>query len=558
MNTALKPMYEWKTIPWKKVERQVFKLQKRIYQASLCDDRKTVHKLQRLLMKSWYARLLATRRVTQDNQGKKTPGIDGIVVLTPKERIKLAESLDFKQKPEPVRRVYIPKPGQSEKRLLGIPVIRDRALQAVVKQVIEPEWEAKFEANSYGFRPGRGCHDAIQAIFTGIVHQPKYVLDADIAKCFDMIDHQPLLNKLQTFSKMRTIIKQWLKAGIIDKNVLQKTDTGTQQGSVVSPVLANIALHGLETAIVSNTSKWAIIDDRKVSWTPKVIRYADDFVVLHRDLQVVEQLKQRISDWLADMGLTLKLEKTQITHTLQEPLRAKPGFDFLGFNIRQYPVGRSNIDQEQINFKTFIKPSKKGVQRHLDRLREVIDNHKSDGQDKLINTLNPIIRGWCNYYSTVVSKEVFSKANYATFQMLWAWAKRRHPDKSKRWIYCRYWKRWNGKIEFKADNTDKLLNHHETPIRRHIKVQGNRSPYDGDWVYWATRMGRHPEISDKLAGLLKKQQGLCVHCGLYFKEEDRLSIAIKKIALSGKNRYRMESKLLHKHCHDKKTKTYLR
>lgn len=153
---------------------------------------------------------------------------------------------------------------------------------------------------------------------------------------------------------------------------------------------------------------------------------------------------------------------------------------------------------------------------------------------------------------------VFYVFNYATFQMLWAWAKRRHPDKSKRWIYCRYWKCWNGKIEFKTDNTDKLLNHHETPIRRHIKVRGNRSPYDGDWVYWATRMGRHPEISDKLAGLLKKQQGLCVHCGLYLKEEDRLSIAIKKIVLSGKNRYRMESKLLHKHCHDKKTKTYLR
>ncbi|SMC69860.1 Group II intron, maturase-specific domain [Sporomusa malonica] len=234
-----------------------------------------------------------------------------------------------------------------------------------------------------------------------------------------MIDHRSLLNKLQTFPKMRTIIKQWLKAGIIDKNVFQKTNTGTQQGSVVSPVLANIALHGLETAIISNTSKWAIIDDRKVSWTPKVICYADDFVVLHRDLRVLEQLKQRVSDWLADMGLSLKPEKTQITHTLQGPSGAKPGFDFLGFTIRQYPVGKYNGAPKQIIFKTLIKPSKKGVQRHLERLREIIDNHKSDGQGKLINTLNPI-RGWCNYYSTVVSKQTFSKANYATFQMLWA------------------------------------------------------------------------------------------------------------------------------------------
>jgi len=242
-------MYRWEHLPWETIERQVFKLQKRIYQASQRGDVKTVHSLQRLLMKSWSAKCLAVRRVTQDNQGKKTAGVDGVKSLSPVQRLILVRSLKLTPKAKPVRRVWIPKPGTQEKRGLGIPVMYDRALQGLVKLALEPEWEAKFEPNSYGFRPGRSCHDAMTAIWIGINKLDKYVLDADIAKCFDRINHQALLEKLSTMPKVRHIIKAWLKAGVMEGETLFPTEEGTPQGGVVSPLLANIALHGLETAV---------------------------------------------------------------------------------------------------------------------------------------------------------------------------------------------------------------------------------------------------------------------------------------------------------------------
>lgn len=243
------PRVEWKTIPWRKLERKVFKLQKRIYKASENGDARTVRKLQKTLIRSWSAKCLAVRRVTQDNQGKKTAGIDGVKSLKPGQRLTLVKNLRLTQKAKPTRRVWIPKPGKDEKRPLGIPTMNDRALQALVKQALEPEWEALFEPNSYGFRPGRSCHDAIEAIFQAIVHLPKFVLDADIAKCFDQIDHQALLEKVNTFPVMRRQIRAWLKAGVMDGKNLFPTNEGTPQGGVISPLLANIALHGMENHI---------------------------------------------------------------------------------------------------------------------------------------------------------------------------------------------------------------------------------------------------------------------------------------------------------------------
>lgn len=276
MSTATLPMYEWNTIPWPKLQRNVFKLQKRIYQASLRGDTPTVHKLQKLLLSSHSARMLATRRVTQDNQGKNTPGVDKKARLDPADRMNMARLLHFGQKPSPLRRVWIPKPKSQEKRPLGIPTLWDRALQFWVKLAMEPEWEAKFEPNSYGFRPGRGCHDAIEAIFSGIVRKPKFVLDADIAKCFDRIDHDALLAKLGTFPSLKRIIRGWLRAGIFENRQLLPTTAGTPQGGVISPLLANIALHGLEKVIVDSFPATCRKNGKDVAWKPKVIRYADD------------------------------------------------------------------------------------------------------------------------------------------------------------------------------------------------------------------------------------------------------------------------------------------
>jgi RNA-directed DNA polymerase len=247
--TSLKTTAEWRSINWKKLERRVFKLQKRIYRASERGDIKALRKLQKMLMKSWSAKTLAVRRVTQDNQGKKTAGVDGVKSLTPKQRLDLVSKLHLGTKASPTRRVWIPKPGTEEKRPLGIPTMKDRALQALVKLALEPEWEARFEPNSYGFRPGRSCHDAIGAIFLSIKHKAKYVLDADIAKCFDRINQRKLLHKLNTFPTMRRQIKSWLKAGVMDGKELFPTSEGTPQGGVISPLLANIALHGMEYRI---------------------------------------------------------------------------------------------------------------------------------------------------------------------------------------------------------------------------------------------------------------------------------------------------------------------
>jgi RNA-directed DNA polymerase len=274
MDTVKQPMYEWNELPWRKLERQVFKLQKRIYQAAQRGDVRAVHRLQRLLMRSHAAKCLAVRRVTQDNRGKKTAGVDGVTALTPSRRLALVHSLRTHRGAQPLRRVWIPKPGSDERRPLGIPVIADRARQTLVKLVLEPEWEARFEPNSYGFRPGRGCHDAIEAIFTSINKQPKFVFDADIAKCFDRINHQALLRKLHTLKTIRQSIKAWLKAGVMDGPTLFPTEQGTPQGGAISPLLANIALHGLETTLMealNHTKSNANRDDYGSCGTPMTL-----------------------------------------------------------------------------------------------------------------------------------------------------------------------------------------------------------------------------------------------------------------------------------------------
>ena len=244
-NTSLKTTGEWHSLNWRKLEKAVFKLQKRIYKASLRGDVRAVRRLQKTLMKSWYAKCLAVRRVTQDNQGKSTAGVDGVKSLSPAARFTLVDNLKLGSKVRPTRRVWIPKPGSEEKRPLGIPIMYDRALQSLVKLAIEPEWEVKFEPNSYGFRPGRSCHDAVGAIFNAIRYKTKFVLDADIAKCFDRIDHEALLRKLKTSATIRRQVRSWLKAGVMDSKQLFPTSEGTPQGGVISPLLANIALHGM-------------------------------------------------------------------------------------------------------------------------------------------------------------------------------------------------------------------------------------------------------------------------------------------------------------------------
>ena len=560
MNTVeQQPMYEWKELPWQQIERRVFKLQKRIYRASSRGDVKAVHNLQQLLMNSWSAKCLATRRVTQDNQGKKTAGIDGVKSLTPAARLKLVTRLNLKLKAKPVRRVWIPKPGTTEKRGLGIPVMADRACQALVKLGLEPEWEAKFEANSYGFRPGRGCHDALRAIRSHINQQPKYVLDADIAQCFDRINHTALLDKLKTFPMLRRVIKAWLKAGIMDEETLFPTEEGTPQGGVISPLLANVALHGIETDLKASFPATLKRDGELLRhWQPTLIRYADDLVVLHRNLTIIEQAKQILSKWLAEMGLELKASKTRFTHTL-EPYDGNVGFDFLGSTVRQYRVGKTHAPKTRrrtkgrLAFKTIIKPSKTAQERHYRKLSETVNAYPMVPQANLIKMLNPIIRGWTNYHSRNNATQTFNRTDYLMGGLLWHWAKRRHANKSAQWIKQRYWHRRKTRSVFAIKTGMELLRHDATAIQKHIKVAGARSPFDGDWSYWGKRLGRYPDLTKRQAQLLKRQMGKCSYCGLNFTSEDKLEIDhIIPRQQGGKDDY-SNWQLLHRHCHDTKT-----
>lgn len=443
-NTRLIPMVEWNSVNWHKLERRVFKLQKRIYKASQRGDVKAMRRLQKTLMKSWSAKCISVRRVTQDNQGKKTAGVDGVKSLTPKQRLNLVTRLKLGSKVAPTRRVWIPKPGKAENRPLGIPTIYDRALQTLVKMALEPEWEARFEPNSYGFRPGRSCHDAIEAIFLSICKKPKFLLDADISQCFDCINHKTLLRKLNTFPTIRRQVRAWLKAGVMDGKQLFETSKGTPQGGVISPLLANIALHGMENRLKQAFPQKNIYEKGKyVGWTSTatLIRYADDFVILHEDITVVQRCQLLIAEWLKDMGLELKPAKTRLTHTLNRYGQEEPGFNFLGFYIRQFKVGKHRSKQ---GFKTIIIPSKEKLKVHYDRVASIINDHKSAPQAALIRHLNPVIIGWSNYYSTVVSKETYSQLDALTYLKLKAWAKRRHPNKLGWEVSSKYWQSIGG------------------------------------------------------------------------------------------------------------------
>lgn len=550
----------WNEIDWKVVEISVFKIQKRIFRASQRDDKRAVHKLQRLLVSSFYSKLLAVRKVSQDNQGKKTAGVDGIKSLTPKQRFKMVDKLNLKDKSKPTRRVWIPK-SNGEKRPLGIPTIEERAKQCLIKLALEPEWEALFEPNSYGFRPAMSAHDAIEAIFKTIKQKAKYVLDADIAKCFDKIDHDKLLQKLGTYPKLRRQIKAWLKSGVIDGKSWFPTDEGTPQGGVVSPLLANIALHGMELEIkkFARTLKG---NKSKNESSLSLIRYADDFVIFQEKLEIVSKCKIVIKKWLEDIGLELKPSKTKITHTLINH-EGNVGLDFLGFNIRQYPVGKyqssKSTHSKVLGFKTIIKPSKEKIKLHNEKTGRIIKKHRASSQTALIKELNPIIVGWSNYYSTVCSKQTYSKCDSILYSQLKRWAERRHPNKSKKWVANKYWhtkdlRNWVFS-ETKDEVRCELKNNAHTSIKRHTKVRKDYSIFNGDLVYWSNRITKHPEIPELINKLIRKQKGACSKCGLLIIKRNLLELDhITPISLGGK--YKINNlQILHKHCHDKKTAT---
>ena len=564
---------EWNTINWAKVQRKVFKLQKRIFQAVKSGNKVKAKKLQKLLLKSHYAKLLAIRKVTQDNQGKKTAGVDGKKALHPNQRIKLVKELTLKgYKAKALRRVWIPNHRRDEKRGLGIPTMKDRVMQALVKSALEPYWEAQFEGTSYGFRPGRSAHDAITRIYTAINKKARYVLDADIAKCFDKINHDYLLSKVDCPHNIKRIIKQWLECGVMDKGILEETDSGTPQGGVISPLLANIALHGMIKDTENHFPRTKRKEDGSLhrEYKPNIIRYADDFVVLHEDYDVILQCKTLIAQWLEKVGLELKPEKTSIRHTLKsiehDGKTIDPGFDFLGFNIRSYPVGKHHsgktggnskwgIESKAIGFKTLIKPSKKKILAHHEAIKEVVKANKKAPQEVLIARLNPIIRGWCNYYRTVTSRETFSSEDSILWNTLRAWTVNRKKKETPLYDALKKYFSYGKQGKWTFQTREYVLYHHtETEIKRHTLVKPESSPYDGNWTYWSKRRGTYTGTPARVAKLLKKQKGICPQCKQHFTPEDLIEVDhIIPKSKGGKDTYN-NLQALHRHCHDAKSK----
>lgn len=547
MTESIKTSDAWETVHWSQVQRNVYRLQQRIYRASQQGETGKVQSLQRLLLKSWSARVLAVRRVTQENEGKKTAGIDGIHSLKPAERIQLAKEITLDRNADPVRRVLIPKPGKSEYRKLGIPTMRDRAKQALAKLALEPQWEALFEPNSYGFRPGRSPQDAIEQVHRCISQKPKWVLDADIAACFDQISHGPLV--IQLSSSRPSLTRQcraWLKAGVLQDGSIQATEKGTPQGGNASPLLANIALHGLETT-VKMAFKGA-----------HLVRFADDFVVLHASLDTIVKAKSLISQWLGDRGLELKEEKTRITHTLDGGSDYSTGFDFLGYGVRQYRTPRRRMNKSQRPYKTLIKPSSTSLNRLVQTLNDTVKRHRMSSQNTLIEALNPIILGWAHYHRSNSASRTFAYLDSVVYWQLKRWAKRRHPNKSQAWVKARYWhtvggRNWVFGVRQAGKITRKLAKFSDVSIQRHIKVRGAKSWYDGDWIYWATRRGCHPITGIRHATLLKRQKGRCPICRGVFDIQDSLEQDhIWPQARGGKDGYN-NLQLVHRSCHLHKT-----
>jgi len=506
---------DWHAIDWKAANRQVRRLRQRIFRATQEQDWDKVQSLQRLMLRSRANALVSVRRVTQTNQGKKTPGVDKLVVKTPAARGKLVAAVRQYQpwRAKPTRRVYIPK-ANGKKRPLGIPTIADRALQAMVKNALEPSWEAQFEAISYGFRPGRGAHDAIAKIF--ILASPhrtkKWILDADITGAFDNISHEHLLATIGTFPA-RELIRQWLKAGYMEEGRTYPTAAGTPQGGVISPLLANIALHGMEEALGVSDNKRGDMRSKRA-----VVRYADDFVVFCESREDAEAAQGELAAWLTMRGLTLSEEKTRIVHLTD-------GFDFLGFNVRQYADKRTRT-----GYKLLIKPSKPAVQAIRKRLRDEWKHLETAPLATVIRRLNPIVRGWANYFRIGVASQTFRTLDFWMYRREVRHVKKKHPNKSQKWVQARYWGQLN---ENRSDswvfgNTQKaqayLLKFAWFNIERHVLVKGRASP-DNPMLqayWWARNKGTTADLTRREIKIAKGQNNMCPVCGeSLFNGEER-------------------------------------
>jgi RNA-directed DNA polymerase len=530
----------WHSIDWGQAHRTVRRLQVRIAKAVSEGRWNKAKALQRLLTCSFYGKAVAVKRVTE-NHGKKTAGVDKVTWNTPEQKAKAINSLKRRgYQPQPLRRVHIPK-ANGKLRPLGIPTMRDRAMQALHLLALQPIAETTADHNSYGFRPERACRDAAAQCFAALVskNSAQWVLDADISGCFDNISHDWLLANIPMD---KIVLGKWLNSGFVEQGNWFPTLAGTPQGGIASPTLANMVLDGMEIELAKH---FGAKTSRK-RWKGKVnfIRYADDFVITGATKETLEQAKSIIGDFLKERGLSLSEEKTKIVHIDE-------GFDFLGWNIRKY------------GGKLLIKPAKKNVQAFLRKIRQVIKENRTARQENVIRLLNPIIRGWANYHQNQVAKQTFSEVDHAIWEKLWQWACRRHPNKPLRWVKDRYFKseglrNWVFGTKIKTEDGSvimvKLVNASDTPIRRHIKIKAEAHPFNPAWEeYFENRLGLQMKESlrgkNKLLFLWYAQEGKCPNCNERITKDTGWNVHYTRRKTDGGKNIVTNLSLLHPNCH---------
>jgi RNA-directed DNA polymerase len=521
----------WHDIPWQDAHQVVGRLQARIAKAAKAGEWRNVKRLQRLLTRSVSAKALAVKRVTE-NQGRKTPGIDRQTWSTPDDKWQAVGTLHHKgYKPKPMRRVYVPKSSGDGRRPLGIPVMRDRAMQALHLLALDPIAETTGDTHSYGFRRGRSTADAIEQVRNalGRRHSPKWVLEGDIKGCFDNISHEWLLAHVPMD---KSVLRKWLKAGYFEGNSLFPTESGTPQGGIISPVLANLALDGLQSKLAGLFRTVRDARAAKVNF----VRYADDFIITSSSRELLEEkIKPLVQEFMRERGLELSEKKTLITHV-------DDGFDFLGWTAR-WQGGM-----------LLTKPARKNVKSFLEKIRGTLRQMRTARQEDVIDKLNPVIRGWANYHRSQTATRTFAKTDHLIWQALWRWARRRHPNKGERWTKARYFRRIKGRDWRFAEKDKALLTLMSFRKKPHIKVDGSRNPYSPeDEDYFDARLARKME-SDlkgrrKLAWLWYWQEGLCPCCNQKITKETGWHIHHVIKRSEGGSEQMSNLQLLHPNCH---------
>jgi RNA-directed DNA polymerase len=483
VSASFSEITQWSQINWQQCNKNTLRLQNRIVQATKEERWNKVKSLQHLLTRSFSAKVLAVKRVTT-NRGKCTAGIDGQLWQSSTSKFQTINDLRHRgYKPLPLKRIYIPK-SDGGKRPLGIPTMKDRAMQAIHLMGLSPIGETIGDKHSYGFRVYRSTADAMSQIFKTLAgkHRAEWILEVDVKKCFDEIDHNWLLSSIPM---ERRILQKWLASGYIEKQMFCSTKWGTPQGGIISPTLANMTLDGIETVIENHFGRKG--DKKRKKSGVHMIRYADDFVITGKSKEILElQMLPLLKEFLAVRGLTVSEKKTKITNV-------KQGFDFLSQTVRKF--GTSII----------IKPSKDSIGRLLRRIRELVQKNSSQSQKSLIDLLNPIIRGWAYYHSKVCARKTFEKVDHEIFQILWRWSKRRHPNKGLRWIKDKYFKTygnqsWNFAVKEVNEGKTRIYELFKAttiPIRRHRKIRAAANPFCREWAtYFAERLSTMKEVKE--------------------------------------------------------------